>query len=233
MTPLSAVPLNSWTWLVGSAACFVLGYRSFVQYRHSANELARYLTYFALAMGCGQGLLAVPAFITLDIGVLRTTYLAGEFFIYLSAVAQAAIVWCLILRRITSLKTVTIPIAVAGLAAWLYAIPNSTLRLNDKFITYRDPVASTVVIGVMLLGLFLPVGLYFFRASAQQSQLKGRLTSLVLGLVYVGVGILTGGLELTAGQVITRQSALADLVFFSILLVVLLWPQRIRLFRTT
>ena len=91
MTPISDVPLNSLTWLAGSLACFALCYRSYTQYRHSANELSKYLACFSLAMAIGQALLAIPAFITLNVGILRTTYQAGELFIYMSMVAQAAI----------------------------------------------------------------------------------------------------------------------------------------------
>ena len=229
MTPLAALPLNSVTWLVGSLACFVLYFRSFMTYRRSANELSKYLAWFAFTMGCGQGLLAVPSFFTLDTGILRTTYLMGEFFVYTSAVAQMAIVWCLLLRSVVPLKVATLFVAAGGSAAWLYAIPNSTLRISDNFITYRDPLFSTIVIGIMLTGLFLPAGFYFLRAATQQSHLKGILTSVVLGLVYIGVGLSTGGVELVAGQVITPISALGDLAFFSILLAVLLWPRRIKL----
>jgi hypothetical protein len=228
MTPLSAVPLNSWTWLLGTLACFALAYRSYASYRRTANELSKYLAWFGLNMGIGQAFLAVPSFLTLDIGTLRTLYLAGEVFVYMSAVAQAAIVWCLVLRSSVSLRALTIPTAVVGLVSWLYAIPNSTLHLSGNFITYRDPLASTVIIGLILLSLFLPVGFYFLRAAAQQNQLKGRLTSLSLGLVYIGVGISTGGVELLSGQVITRYSAPGDAVFFAVMLVVMLWPRRVK-----
>lgn len=226
MVPLSQVPLNSVTWLVGALACFVLSYRSYVSYRRSANELSKYLAWFGVLMGCGQSLLAIPAFFTLDPDSLRVTYLIGEFFIYSSAVAQAAILWCLILRFRLSLRAVTVPMALIGLIAWLYALPRSTLRFSDNFINYRDPVFSTVVIGIVLVGLFVPVGLYFLRSAAKQTKPKAILTSLALGLVYVGVGFFTGGLELLAGQVITPKSAIGDLAFFGIMLAVLAWPRR-------
>jgi hypothetical protein len=110
----------------------------------------------------------------------------------------------------------------------LYALPRSTLRFSDNFINYRDPVFSTVVIGIVLVGLFVPVGLYFLRSAAKQTKPKAILTSLALGLVYVGVGFFTGGLELLAGQVITPKSAIGDLAFFGIMLAVLTWPRRAR-----
>lgn len=230
MTALSDVPLNSLTWLVGSLACFALSYRSFMQYRHSANELSKYLVCFSLAMGIGQALLSIPSFITLNAGVLRTTYVGGEFFVYMSVVAQAAIVWCLLLRSKLSLLATTLPIFVIGLASWLYALPRSTLRLNNSaFIIYKDPLASTIVIGVMLISLFLPVGFYFLRAATQQAQFRGALISLVLGVVYIAIGILTGGIELLDGEVITPSAARADLTFFLVLLAVLLWPRRAKM----
>jgi hypothetical protein len=52
------------------------------------------------------------------------------------------------------------------------------------------------------------------------------LTSLCLGLVYVGIGIFTGGIELLTGQVITPRSSPFDLAFFVVMSSVLLWPHR-------
>ena len=89
-------------------------------------------------------------------------------------------------------------------------------------------MVSTIIIGVMLIGLFLPVGFYFLRAASQQAQFRGALISLVLGIVYIGIGILTGVVELVAGEVITPSSARGDLTFFLVLLAVLLWPRRIK-----
>jgi hypothetical protein len=227
MVALSEVPLNSEVWLLGAAACFMLCYRSFANYRRSANELSKYLAWFGVLMGCGQSLLAIPAFFTLDPGSLRTTYLSGEFFIYSSSVAQAAILWCLILRSHLSIRAVTVPVGLLGLVSWLYALPLSTLRFSSShFINYRDPAFSTAVIGLVLISLFVPVGIYFLRSATKQVKPKAILTSLALGLVYVGVGFFTGGLELVAGQVITPKSAIGDLAFFGIMLAVLAWPRR-------
>lgn len=227
MIGFSAVPFNSVVWLMGSLACGMLAYRSFHNYRSSKTELSKYLTAFGLLMGIGQAWLAVPAFFTADASTLRITYLIGEFFIYSSAVAQAAILWCLILRAHVPVYVVTVPIALLGLAGWLYALPRSTLQFAaDNFINYRDPVFSTVIIGLVLLGLFVPVGLYFLRSAAQQDGVRAILTSLALGLVYVGIGFFTGGMELLTGQVITPRSAVFDLAFFVVMFSVLLWPHR-------
>lgn len=227
MVALSTVPLNSVAWLMGSIACLLLGYRSYATYRLSRNELSKYLTWFGLLMGIGQAGLAVPAFFTLDTGTLRTTYLAAEFFIYSSLVAQAAIMWCLLLRARFSIYYAVIPIALAGAVSWLYAVPRSNLRLGgNNFINYRDPTFSTIVIGVMLIGLFVPVGIYFLRSASRQGHAKAILTSLCLGLVYVGIGFFTGGIELLSGQVMTPRSAIFDLAFFFVMFSVLLWPHR-------
>jgi hypothetical protein len=227
MVALSAVPLNSVTWLMGSIACLLLGYRSYATYRVSKNELSKYLTWFGLLMGIGQAGLAVPAFFTLDTGTLRTAYLAAEFFIYSSLVAQAAIMWCLLLRTRFHIYYAVVPVALLGALSWLYAVPRSTLSLGgNNFINYRDPAFSTVIIGVMLIGLFVPVGLYFLRSASRQGHAKAILTSLCLGLVYVGIGFFTGGIELLSGQVMTPRSAIFDLAFFFVMFSVLLWPHR-------
>jgi hypothetical protein len=227
MVPISEVPFNSIVWLMGSLACFMLCYRSFANYRVSKNELSKYLACFGLLMGIGQAFLAVPAFFTLDTETLRTAYLTGEFFIYGSAVAQAAILWCLILRSKVSIYAFTVPIALIGFAAWAYAVPRSTLHLvSNNFIQYKDPLFSTIVIGVVLITLFVPVGIYFLRSAAEQTHIKPILTSLSLGVVYIGIGFFTGGIELLTGQVITPRSAIFDLAFFIVMFSVLLWPHR-------
>jgi hypothetical protein len=227
MVPLSEVPFNSIVWLMGCLACFMLCYRSFFNYRVSKNELSKYLMWFGLSMGIGQAFLAFPAFFTLNTETLRTTYLIGEFFIYCSAIAQAAILWCLVLRSRIPIYAVTIPIGLIGFASWAYAIPRSTLHLvANNFIEYKDPLFSTIVIGVVLVGLFVPVGIYFLRSAAEQTHVKPILTSLSLGLVYIGIGFFTGGIELLTGQVITPRSAIFDLAFFFVMFSVLLWPHR-------
>lgn len=227
MVPLSEVPFNSIVWLMGSLACFMLCYRSFTNYRVSKNELSKYLAWFGLLMGIGQAFLAVPAFFTLNTDTLRTTYLIGEFFVYSSAVAQAAILWCLVLRSRMPVYAFTIPIALIGFAAWIYAVPRSTLHLAaNNFIEYKDPLLSTIVVGLVLIGLFVPVGIYFLRSAAEQTQIKPVLTSLSLGVVYIGVGFFTGGIALLTGQVITPRSAVFDLAFFFVMFAVLLWPHR-------
>lgn len=226
MVTLAEVPVNSLTWMMGTLSSLALGYRSFVNFHTSRNELSKYLGWFGVFVGLGLAFLAVPSFFTLNTETLRLTYLAGEFFIYGSAVAQVGVLWCLMLRSYISVYFVTGFVAIVGLLSWLYALPRSTLRISGNFITYRDPTFSTVVIGTVLLSLFLPVGIYFLRAAAKQSQLKARLTSLVLGLVYVGIGLFTGGIELIAREVITRGTAMIDLVFFAIMLAVMLWPRR-------
>ncbi len=226
MVALSDVPFNSFVWIMGSIACLMLFYRSYANYRRSKNELSKYLAWFGLLMGIGQALLAIPPFFTQDTDVLRVTYLLAEFVIYSSAVAQAAVLWCLILRSHTSVYAATVPIGIIGFIAWLYAIPRSTLEISSNFINYRDPTFSTIVVGLVLMGLFVPVGIYFLRSASQQTNTKAILTSLTLGLVYVGVGFFTGGIELIAGQVITPMSAIGDLAFFAAMAGVLLWPHR-------
>ncbi|MFI5271017.1 MAG: hypothetical protein ACHQT9_03170 [Candidatus Saccharimonadales bacterium] len=181
---------------------------------------------FALLMGIGQAWLAIPTFFTLDPSTIRFTYHVGEFFIYSSMVAQAAVVWCLFLRSHIKLSEVVLPITAVGLISWAYAIPNATLQISNNFINYRDPTFSTVVIGLVFLSLFIPVGVYFLRSATKETRPKTVLTALGLGLVYVGVGFFTGGVELITGQVITPISAVGDLVFFFTILMVLLWPRR-------
>jgi hypothetical protein len=227
MVALSDVPFNSFVWLTGSMACFMLFYRSYASYRGSKNELSKYLAWFGILMGIGQLFLAVPSFFTLDTDTLRLTYLMGEFVIYCSAAAQAAVLWCLVLRSRAPLYAATLPVGILGLVSWLYAIPRSTLEISNNFINYRDPTFSTIVIGLVLLSLFIPVGIYFLRSASQQAHTKAILTSLTLGVVYVGVGFFTGGIELISGQVITPASAIGDLAFFIVMTSILLWPRRV------
>ena len=226
MISLSSVPLNSYAWLMGSIACYMLFYRSYVNYHNSKNELSKYLAWFGLLMGTGQALLALPAFFTLNTDTLRITYLIGELAIYASAVAQAAVLWCLLLRSKISIYSATLPILAIGIVSWAYAVPRSTLEITNNFINYRDPLFSTIVVGLVLMSLFIPVGIYFIHSASQQTHTKAILTSLTLGLVYVGVGIFTGGVELLTGQVITPTTAIGDLAFFIVMTSVLLWPHR-------
>lgn len=225
MVALSEVPLNSLTWSVGTIACLVLSYKSFASYRRSANELSKYVAWFGLIMGIAQGLFAIPPLFTLNTGTLREVYVIVEFFVYISAVAQAAILWCLVLRSRMSIYYVTVPVAVGAALAWLYSLPNASVQLQNGFINYSDPLFSTIIIGVMLIGLFVPVGVYFLRSAARQAHLKAKLNSVALGLLYVGIGLSTGGLELLTGEVLVRESAVIDAALFAIVVMALLWPR--------
>lgn len=131
------------------------------------------------------------------------------------------------LRTKLSLLATVFPYIIVGLASWLYSVPRATITLNNDFLLYKDPHAATIVIGLILLSLFLPVGFYFLRSGLRQHQLRGTLISLVMGLVYIAVGILTGGVELFYGEVVTHTTAILAMVFFSVQFIVLVWPRHL------
>lgn len=170
---------------------------------------------------------SVPALFTLDPGILHTTSLIGEFFFFMGFVAQAAILWCLILRRYFSIWYVTVPVALTGLVCWLYDIPNSRLVLEDNFINYYDPRAVSIVIAILMVGLFVPVGIYFIRAASFQNGMKATATSFMLGLMYVGIGLSTASQELIARQLLTPYSAVVNLIIAAFLLTALLLPWKL------
>lgn len=207
-------------------ACFALGYRSLVSYRRSANELTKYIAWFGLIMGVAQALFAFPPLFTLDPTKLRTIYLIVELVVYASGVAQAAIVWCLMLRAYVPMYYATMPITAVGVVAWLYSLPRASVHLTHRFIVYHDPLLSTIIIGLLLIILFVPVGIYFLHSVVRQAHLKAKLNSLALGILYVGIGISTGGLELLTGQVLRPVLVVPDTILFIILVIALLWPRR-------
>lgn len=214
------------TWSAGTAACIALGYRSLVGYRRTANELTKYIAWFGLTMAAAQALFAFPPLFTLNPEVLRTIYLLVELIVYTSAVFQAAVVWCLMLRAKVPIYYITLPMVLVGTVAWLYSLPRASVHVTHRFINYHDPLLSTIIIGVMLISLFVPVGIYFLRSVAQQVDLKAKLNSLALGVLYVGIGVSTGGLELSTGQVLAPVLVVPDTALFIILVIALLWPRQ-------
>jgi len=70
------------------------------------------------------------------------------------------------------------------------------------------------------------VGLYFFRAAPKQASSKAVITSAAFGLAYLGIGLIGGGFEIVTGQLMTRTSVISNTIFFSILLVGVIWPRR-------
>lgn len=226
MTPLNAIPVDSLSWLIGSAACLILGGKSFFRYRRSRDELTKYIAWFALVTGLELAAYSVPSFFTLNTGSLLALGLAGEAFFYGSMLAQAAIVWFLILRPRFSIYYLIIPTGVLGLAAWLYSLPHTKLILSNNFITFLNPRFSTIVIGVLLIGLFGPVGLYFLRSAPRQAGFKAIFNSLALGLAYLGIGLIGGGFEIVTGQIMTPTSMISNTIFFTILLIAAAWPRR-------
>jgi hypothetical protein len=224
VTPLSDIPINAYCWFLGAITLFVLGVKSLVGYRKTHVQLTKYMTWFSAVFFISLIAFSVPALFTLDPDNLRTTYLVGEFFFYAGMVTQAAIMWCLVLRRHFSIYYVTVPVAALALVAWLYDIPHSRLSLAHNFITYLDPQPVPWVITMMMTGLFVPVGVYFLRAAFRQTGVKATVISFVLGMMYVGIGFSTGSQELINGQIISPASAIVNLIISAMLLTALVMP---------
>lgn len=226
MTPLNDIPFSSITWLVGSAAVFTIGVKSILAYRRSRTDLLKYMSWFALIMGMTLATVSVPSLFTLNPPILLKSVLVAEFFYYTSMIALAAIFWLLVLRRYIPIYAVTLPVGVLNLAAWLYAIPRTRLVLSHHFMAWQDPAFSTLVLGGLLIVLLVPVGLYFLRLAPRQNGLKAILNSVVYGLAFSCIGLMSGGFELVTGRVITPKTAPGILIFFIALLIIALWPQR-------
>jgi hypothetical protein len=227
MTPLADIPLNSWCWLLGAASLVVLGTKSVIGYRKSRGELAKYMAWFSWVFLPCLLAFSVPALFTLDPDILRITSLIGEFFFFMGLVTQAAILWCLILRRYFSIWYATMPVAIIGIACWLYDVPRSQLTLEHNFINYYDPRAVSIIIAILMVSLFVPVGIYFIRAAGKQSGAKATVTSFALGMMYVGIGLSTASEELLARQLLTPYSAIVNLLIAAMLLVALILPWRL------
>jgi len=228
VTSLSDIPINSFCWLLGAITLFVLAIKSLVGYRKSRGQLAKYMAWFGFVFGISLITFSVPSLFSLDPGTLRTSYIIGEFFFYIGMVTQAAIMWCLVLRRYFSIYYVTVPVATLVLAAWLYDIPRVRLSLAHNFITYYDPRPIPWAIIMLMIGLFVPVGAYFIRAASRQIGPKATVTSFVLGMMYVGIGLSTGSEELVTGQIISPASAIVNILISAMLLIALVMPWQLK-----
>ncbi len=161
MTPLSDIPINTWTWGIGSAALVVLGIRSSVGYHRLRGQLSKYMAWFSwIYLPCLLAF-AIPPIFTLDPDILRKASLVGEFFFWIGFVTQAAILWCLILRRYFSIYYATVPTALIGLACFIYDIPRSHTVVSGNFINYYEPRIVSLTVAVLMIALFVPVGAYF------------------------------------------------------------------------
>lgn len=226
MTPLNAIPIDSFSWLIGSVAILILGIKSLLRYRRSQDELTKYISRFALVMGVTLAMFCVPSFFTLHTRTLLIWDLVGEGFFFGGMMAQAAMMWFLILRPRFSAYFVTVPVGLVGLLAWLYALPYTKLVLANNFIYFLNPRLSTVVTAMLLIGLFGPVGAYFLRSAPRQMGFKAKFTSVAVGLTYLGIGLIGGGFEIVTGQMMTPSSVTSFTIFFSVLLVAAIWPRR-------
>lgn len=203
----------------------MLGAKNLNSFRKSSNQLTKYVTWFCLTIGLGQAVMGIPSFFTLDPAILRTGYLGGLLLIYFALIIQGAVAWCLMLRKYVPIYTITLPVAIIGLGSWLYAVPRTHLSMSHHFITYAVPSLTRLTLGTLLICLFVSVGIYFLLASSSQTGIESRLMSFAFSLLYLGVGMVIGGLELVTGQVISRSSITADLVLTVVLLGVAAWPR--------
>lgn len=226
MTAINDIPITSVTWLLGSVSVLAVSIRSFSVYRRSRTELLGYSAWFGLVIGISLLFFSVPSLFTLNTAVLLKWDLVGEILYYSSMVIQAAMVWFLILRKYVPLYAVTVPVALLALSSWVYAIPRAKVAVDNGLYDYLDPRFSTFVLGGLLIGLFLPVGLYFLRMVPRQQGIKSTMNSLIFGLTYVGIGLTTGTIEIITGRVINRSTAPGIMVFFVALLIIALWPRQ-------
>jgi len=228
MTQLNAIPASSISWLIGATGALIFGVKSFVRYHYSRNELTRHTAWFGLMVGLALALFSIPSFFTLDPRTLLNIDLVGEGLFYVGLIFEAAIMWCLILRSYWPMRWLTIPVGVIGLGAWLYAIPHARIIVLHNFITGTNPTPTNWATAVLMVGLFVPVGLYFLRQAPRQNGFKAISTSAIVGMVYVGTGLVAGGFEIITGELMTPTSVISYDIFFTILLVVALWPRQDR-----
>lgn len=226
MTAIHDIPVSTVTWLLGSVALLILAVRSFLSYRHSRTELLKYAAWFAMLMGVSLAFFSAPSLFTLNTAVLLKWDLVGEVIYYSSMVAQAAVVWLLMLRRYVPVYAVTVPVALLCLSAWINAVPKASLVLSNDFLDYLDPRYSSLVLGGLLLILFLPVGIYFLRMAPHQQGIKSILNSVIFGLTYIGTSLIAGMIEVVTGKIITPTTAPGLIVFFIALIIIGLWPRR-------
>lgn len=225
MIQLDAIPASSISWLIGAAGALIFGVKSFLRYHYSHTELTKYTAWFSLTIGLALTLFSVPSFFTLNPRTLLNLALTGEAFFYVSLIFEAAIMWCLILRSYCRMRLLTIPVGIIGLAAWLYAIPHARILIMDNFITGTNPTFTNWSTATLMVGLFVPVGVYFLRQAPRQSGRKAVFTSAVVGMVYLGTSLIAGGFEVVTGELMTPTSVIGYDIFFTILLVVALWPR--------
>lgn len=206
--------------------CLAIGFKSWLRYRHSRVELSKYIAWFGIIMGLAIAMLALPSFFTLNLHTLRRFYMVAEFLFYSSMTAQASIFWCLLLRSRVRLIHATGIVGSIGLVAWLNAFRLSYVSQTGSFLAFIDPRPLSFVIAGLMIGLFVPVGLYLLSVAPKQQGSKAIFTSLTLGTVYIGIGLITGGLEIFYSQLMTPGSLAGENVFFAFLLIAALWPRR-------
>lgn len=226
MVMLDSIPTSSISWSLAMLGCLIIGVKSFLRYRVYRVELSKYVAWFAIIMSAAIGMLALPSFFTLDLHVLNRYYMAAEFLFYSSMTAQSAIVWCLLLRSRFRLYQVTGIVGLIGLVAWINAFRLSYVSNLGDFLAFNDPRPLSFVIAGLMIGLFTPVGLYFLKVAPQQQGSKAIFTSATIGVVYVGIGLITGALEIFYSRLMTPGSIAGETVFFVFLLIAALWPRR-------
>jgi hypothetical protein len=226
MTPLSEIPTDAISFLIGAAACLVLGGKSWLHFHRSRDDLSRYMAWFALLTGIALAMFSVPSFFTLNESVLLFWGVAGEFPFFAAMVAQAAIMWFLIIRPRFPVYYLIVPVAILGLAAAIYAVPYTQLTVEPNFILFQNPRFTALIIAALMLGLFGPVGIYFLKMAPRQDGFKSMLNAVSLSVVYLGVGVAGAGFEIIAGSIMTHFSVVTNTIFFSFFLLGVLWPRR-------
>lgn len=184
-------PLNAFTWILGSAAMFTFGFKSWRSRQRTKNPLARIYFWITMTLGAAFLLFGLPALLTANTDILKYTYFLADVCVQLSMQAMVWLLWFVGLReriRLWRLLIITSLFSLSLLVTQLFTSQVS-LSVHPDLVVYADQWPVLIMKSVIYLTVALPLAYFLLRQVPAQASQRAKIKSLLAGLIFIVVSI--------------------------------------------
>ncbi len=219
-------PINAYTWTIGALGMFVYVIKSLLSYRKTHNPLG--LIYASIGVGLGLGFLCfgVMGFFSTDTTVLLKADQLGELFIQIGMIGEAWLLWYIALRGRIRFLYILIPTLIMNIAIVVTVFHYTQLVVVNNVMVSIDAPITSLLKTIIYIVIPWPTGYILIKQGLAQSTFiaKARLVSIGLAYFFVTIYAIISNWTTHGGD--SPTGSVIALVFFSIFLIVTLWPRR-------
>lgn len=217
------IPINMLQWLIGAAVLAVFSYKSWLGYRHTGNRLSLLFVWFASLAGISLLFYGSSAFVLPQEHAAFRLHLLGDLWLYACLIVQAHILALIGFQGSRKVRSWLVAGIVAlGSLALYGAATSGSISLADGMLLYHVPGYVAAVRGLLIAGLFMPLGGLFIQKTRHLPSRLERLKAGAIGLAYLGIGAGTLYRDWILGGFDSHLYVFGNIIFFITLLISLL-----------